>query len=458
MSWGVVCLDFVVHELTLFAAAIFLIFGAGDLAIDLIWIGRSLWRRLTIYRRYQRTTFASLGVPAQPGRIVVFVPAWDESKVIAPMLSSAIDALGTGDWRIYVGTYPNDAATLAAVAGFGPRVRLVVNSRAGPTTKADNLNAMWRALLADEIDSGVRAKAVVLHDAEDKVHAGEYHLFDWMIERFDMVQLPVRPLPDSRSRWVGGHYLDEFADAHVKNIVVREALGAGIPSAGVGCAISRAMLGRIAAARGGNPFDADSLTEDYELGLRIRELGGRGAFVRLPMASRAETIAVHAHFPATLECAVRQKARWIAGIALSGWDRLGWHGGWVERWMRLHDRRALVAALALLAAYAAFVLNAGLIAYRVAGFAVPEPDPWLRAILTIAMGLLGWRLLMRAGIVTYVYGWREGLRAVPRTIVGNIIAMLAARRAVGVYLRMRREGVVRWDKTEHRFPVQGSAS
>ena len=120
-----------------------------------------------------------------------------------------------------------------------------------------------------------RVKAVVLHDAEDVVHSGELRVFNTLVERFALVQLPVLPLVDQASRWISGHYNDEFAEAHGKTIVVREALGAGIPSAGVGSAFSRDMLGAIADSRGGVPFDEDSLTEDYELGLRVNERGGR---------------------------------------------------------------------------------------------------------------------------------------------------------------------------------------
>src|SRR3546814_5780456 len=80
-----------------------------------------------------------------------------------------------------------------------------------------------------------------------------------------MVQLPVLPLADPQSRWIGGHYLDEFAESHGKDLVVREALGASVPSAGVGCAINRNMMDRIVAMNGGRPFDEASITEDYEL-------------------------------------------------------------------------------------------------------------------------------------------------------------------------------------------------
>lgn len=443
--------DLVARELMLFAAVGFLVGGISDLALDLIWIGRSLWRRATIYRSYARVTTKTLPEAGKPGRIAIFVPAWDEGPVIGPMLAHALATLDGRDARIYVGVYPNDPATLAAVRGIAA-VRIVICDRPGPTTKADCLNALWRALLDDEAREGRAVKAVVLHDAEDVLHSAEHRIFDRMIERFDLVQLPVLPLIDPQSRWVGGHYLDEFAEAHGKMLTVREALGAAVPSAGVGCAISRAMLGRIADLRGGLPFDADSLTEDYELGLRVAELGGRSAFVRLP--GERGVVAVRAHFPGTLDAAVRQKARWIAGIALSGWDRLGWRGGFAERWMRLHDRRALLAAAVLLAAYTALLVNGAVgTASNLAGIPLtPLPDA-LATMLLVSAFLLFWRLFVRAFFTTRAYGWREGARSIPRALLANVIALMAARRAVTIYRRSRRDGVVRWDKTDHQFPA-----
>lgn len=440
------------RELILFAVAGFLIGGVDDLLIDLIWLGRTLWRRGFVYRRHARAAASSI-TPQCPGRIAVFVPAWQEDAVIAQMLARARDAWGDADYRIYVGVYPNDPATHAAVAPFeGRHVRTVVCPAPGPTTKADCLNALWRALQTDELSEG-RVKAVVLHDAEDFVHSAEIRIFDALAERFALVQLPVLPLVDPTSRWIAGHYNDEFAEAHGKTMVVREAIGAAIPSAGVGCAFSRAMLGAIAASRADGPFDADSLTEDYELGLRVAERNGRGVFVRLPGREGSGVVAVRAHFPATLEAAVRQKSRWIAGIALSGWDRLGWRGGFAESWMRLHDRRAMMGAIVLVAAYAALLLTPILmLGHSIAGVGMPEPTPLLRMLLTATAFLLFWRLGTRFVFVARVYGWREGLRSMPRVLIGNVIAIIAARRALWLYLRMRRDGIVRWDKTAHVFP------
>ncbi len=447
-------LSVVAYELTLFAAVGFLVGGLDDFIVDSLWIIRSVWRRLTIYRRNARTDATTLAQPAHPGRIVIFIAAWDEATVIGRMITYAVATFDHPDYRIYIGCYPNDRPTIAAVNSLRlPHVRVVVGDAPGPTTKADCLNTLWRALVQDEQAEGFRAKAIVLHDAEDIVHSAELRVFDTLIERFDLVQLPVLPLPDPESRWIGGHYSDEFAEAHGKTIVVREAIGAAIPAAGVGCAFSRALLAHIAERRGGAPFDRDSLTEDYEIGLRLADYGGRGAFVRLPGARQSAMVGVRAHFPATLETAVRQKSRWIVGIALAGWDRLGWRGGWAEGWMRLHDRRALIGAVVLLAGYAALVLTAGLWAgHALFATTAPTMTPMLETLLSISGLVLLWRLAMRCAFVTHAYGWREGLRAIPRAVIGNVIAIMAARRALGLYLRMRRDGVVRWDKTAHAFP------
>ena len=95
--------------------------------------------------------------------------------------------LGSGSaYRIYVGAYPNDNACIRAIrdgARGNPDCRLVLCSDAGPTTKADCLNRLWRAMAADELAAGFKVKAIVLHDAEDFVHRDELRIFDLLIER-----------------------------------------------------------------------------------------------------------------------------------------------------------------------------------------------------------------------------------------------------------------------------------
>lgn len=444
-------LDFAMREAALFAAVGFLLLGLNDLVVDLIWIGLVGWHRLT-GRSFASIKAETLPPPEAPGRMAVFTPVWDEAGVIGPMLRRTLATFDHGDYRIYVGCYPNDPATIAEVEAVrDDRVRLVIGPRAGPTTKADCLNRLWDAMLADEEAEGRTVKAVVLHDAEDLVHRTELGIFDRLIESFDLVQLPVRPLIDPGSRWVAGHYADEFAESHGKEMVVREAVGAALPSAGVGCAFSRAALARMAAASGSGPFDATSLTEDYELGLRLRAVGGRQAFVRL--TNGGTLVTTEEYFPATLKAAVVQKARWMTGIALSGWDRLGWAGGIAERWMRLRDRQSMLAAVLLAIGYASFAAWALLKVPQVLTDWAPAPIPeGLGMILQINLALLVWRLSLRFAFTARAYGWREGLRAIPRVLVSNVISMLAAWRALTRYRAIRKGAAAQWDKTAHAFP------
>lgn len=442
------------RELALFAAFGFLLGAIDTLAIDILWFRRMI-RREAGHSDAQRRVLADLPMPERPGRHAVFVPAWDEASVIAPMLESTVRRFAGQDYRLFVGCYPNDPETMAeigAVARDAANIRMVLCSKPGPTTKADCLNSLWKALKQEETLTDTRFKSVILHDAEDVVHPSEIALFDRLIEHHDLVQIPVIPLPHPRSRWIAGHYCDEFAESHGKDLVVRDHLGAGVPSAGVGCAIARDALGKLAEERGGNPFDADSLTEDYELGLSLAERGRNGTFVRCYDGGEEALIAVHAHFPATLGEAVRQKTRWVAGIALYGWERLGWHAGATDFWMRARDRSTILASMILLAAYLAAILGFGLlIAAATTAYTLPEMPLILSYILIANFWLLLWRLAVRACFTGICYGWREGLLAILRAVISNIIAMMAARRAMTHYVFARR-GRPEWDKTQHIFP------
>ncbi|HVF83669.1 MAG TPA: glycosyltransferase [Sphingomicrobium sp.] len=347
-------LERIASELALFAAVGFLLSALDDLLVDAIYFARKA--RQAISRRGQPIRDArDLPKPSKSGWMVVLVPAWDEAAVIAPMLRSTLERLNHRDFTLLVGHYRNDPATAAAIVTVDdPRVVAVQVPASGPTTKADCLNHLYTALVRLEAERRVSAKAVILHDAEDLVHPLELKVFDALIEQAALVQLPVVPLTDPASSWIAGHYCDEFAESHGKELVVREAVGAAVPLAGVGCAIARATLSALAAENGGKPFAVSSMTEDYEMGLRVGALGGRTIFVRLPKErGQPGVVASRGHFPSTLGTAVRQKARWLGGIAFAGWERLGWHGGWGERWFRMRDRKGPLAAVLLLAGYLA---------------------------------------------------------------------------------------------------------
>ncbi|MGO1303527.1 MAG: glycosyltransferase [Sphingomonas parapaucimobilis] len=208
----VTIVEIVARELLLFAAVGLLIGGVDDLLVDLLYFVRRL-----IKRSGTPIHSHSLPRPEQPGRMIVFTPAWDEAAVIGAMLSTALARFRHPDYRLYIGLYPNDPATIAAAADVAERddrVRLVIGPRDGPTTKADCLNTLWHALQRDMVAEGFQAKAIVLHDAEDVVHPDELAVFDSLIEERAVVQLPVLPLVVPGSRLVSGHYADEFAETN----------------------------------------------------------------------------------------------------------------------------------------------------------------------------------------------------------------------------------------------------
>ena len=438
------------YELMLFASFGILLIGLDDFFFDILWI---ITRKRGAALRATYLHDLCKGDRIE-GTLAIFVPAWQEAKVLPTMIQRTLSAWQGEDFRLYLGCYPNDAATLFAVSPLvaaDPRLRLVIGDADGPTTKGDNLNSLWAAMSIDEQAENIRFAGVVLHDAEDVVHPAELALYRGALAEHAMVQIPVVPLLGPGPQWVAGHYADEFAEAHGKDMVLRARLGAPLPSAGVGCALARNTLTFLALERDGAPFRADSLTEDYEMGILIGTHGLSSAFVAA-VDEGGERIVSRGPFPATIGGAVRQKSRWIVGIALAGWDHLGWRrpekGGWIARWMLWRDRRAPFAAMVLLAAYAALVVGAvGWVGHTLFGWQARPPGALLQWLLGMSAALLVWRLGLRGHFAARAYGWRQGLLAIPRALVANLIAMLAARKALADYWRMLRSGRVIWDKT-----------
>jgi adsorption protein B len=335
---------------------------------------------------------------------------------------------------------------------------MVINQQAGPTTKGACLNAIWRRHAQDGAAHLIRPGAVLLHDAEDVVDPAALAALDQALLIADYAQIPVIPLMGQGRHWIRRHYCDEFAESHSKELAVRAALGAPLPTAGVGCAFRVEVLERVVGTDG--PFPADSLTEDYELGLRLCAGGASAEFVRVATAD-GRTIASRGYFPDRISDAVRQKTRWLRGNALEGWQRIGWPhppGASVGRlivswWMLWRDRRAMLAAAAVLTGYAAVII--GLVALAIA-WVVNVPvtfgaeAAWL--ITAFNLLLLLWRLAMRGWFTGRVYGWRQGIMGILRQPVSNIILVMTAWRALLGHWRGLRGEALTWDKTQHHFP------
>lgn len=174
-----------------------------------------------------------------------------------------------------------------------------------------------------------------------------------------------------------------------------------------------------------------------------------GRFLRV-RSHDGRLIATRAYFPAQLNQAVRQKTRWMHGVALQGWDRLGWKGDLGGLWMQLRDRRGPLAAILLVVAYVLVaMITVGILLDALGIAEQAEPSPLLRALLIVNLAGFAWRFVARMLFTAREFGWGEGLLAIPRTFVSNIVAIMAGRRALATYIRTLRGAPIVWDKTEH---------
>lgn len=139
-------MDVVARELALFAGVGLLIGGLDDLLVDFAYfVVRAL-------RPRRRLTVA--GLPsAPPRRFALLVPAWREEEVIGAMLAAALARLRGADYRIFVGCYPNDPATIAAVRAVrDPRIECSwTGNREGGVAGIDRDEAGLGGLKAAEI-------------------------------------------------------------------------------------------------------------------------------------------------------------------------------------------------------------------------------------------------------------------------------------------------------------------
>ena len=401
-------------------------------------------------RRARHSARAALLRFNPPPRIAILVPCWQESDVIAQMLEHNLSMIDYGHYDFFVGAYPNDSATLHAVQAVQAkraRVHLAVCPHDGPTNKADCLNWTMQHLMLHEDRCHTRFDIVVVHDAEDMVHPSELRWLAAEMQDAEMVQVPVIALPTPFLNLTHGVYCDEFAESQAKDLPARVYLGGFLPSCGVGTGLTRDMIERIAKTGDNQIFHPGSLTEDYELGRRVQELGGRQRM--LPVRwERGRLMATREYFPREFWPAVKQRTRWITGIALQSWETNGWSGNWGRRYWWWRDRKGLIGnPLTALSNVCCF---AGLL-----GWQAPIDHMPFASQPLIAMGffLQIYRITIRMGYSARIYGPVFALGAPLRVLWGNAINLVATWRAIHQFVRAkRRHEPLRWVKTAHAYP------
>jgi bacteriophage N4 adsorption protein B len=423
-------------------AAWILLSGLDDLFIGIVSF-------LTRRRQPVRPPQAELE-HAPERRIAIFVALWHEHKVTGQMLDRTVSTVRYQNYDMFIGVYPNDTLTVRAVseaASRHPRVHVAMLPHDGPTSKGDNLNWIHRRMQEYECEHGVEFDVIVTHDAEDLIHPESLRLINWYSADYAMVQIPVLALPTPAHEFTHGLYCDEFAEYQLKDIPVRQILGGFLPSNGVGCGFERKALERLAESRGGRIFDPDSLTEDYENGFRLHQLGYRQIFVPVQFDA-GEPIATREYFPRMRRAAVRQRSRWIAGIALQGWERLGWRAPWLQRYWFWRDRKGVVGSL--LAPVANLTFAYGLVHWQ----PLVQGAPWMAWIYGATLLNSVFQISMRMYCVSRIYGWRFAALSPLRAFWSNGVNFHATVKAISQFTAARyRRQTLRWQKTEHSFPV-----
>ena len=458
-------------------ALLMFILGLDDLFIDLVYWGRRLIRRWRIYEKFERADEERLyAIPEKP--LAIMVPAWNEVGVVGEMARLAASTIDYENYQIFVGTYPNDGETQAdvdAVCQHYPNVHKVVCARPGPTSKADCLNNIIDAILRFENEAKIQFAGFILHDAEDVISPMELRLYNYLLPNKDLIQIPVYPYAPEWKGFTAGHYVDEFAENHGKDVIVREALTGQVPSAGVGTCFSRKAISALLEDGDGIAFDVQSLTEDYDIGFRLKQKGMKCIFARYSVSNPklaleqpwvfgmnrefSQVICVREHFPRDLQHAIRQKSRWIVGIVFQGTKNLGWSRKGLLNYFLWRDRRGLIAYML------SFLVNLLLAVLMVMWLVtVISPESWRypsilsdSSLLPVLLWLNGFmllnRLFQRGWFVTRYYGLGEGLLSAPRMMWSNFVNFFANLRALKQVMEMGDSRRVAWDKTTHEFPA-----
>ena len=231
---------------------VYLISGLDDLFVDLLFFIMKVVQWLGGDSQHHQPSLEEMAEkPEQP--FALMFPAWQEADVIRRALLNTISNIDYRNFHVFVGTYVNDPETqreVEEVMRHHANVTQLIVPHPGPTCKADCLNWLVRGIREYQEQHGIRFAGVILHDAEDVVDTLSLKLFNCLMPEWDLVQIPIISLQRPWWSLIGGHYMDEFAEAHCKEMHVREWFAGIVPGAGVGTGYSMRALEAAAAGDG----------------------------------------------------------------------------------------------------------------------------------------------------------------------------------------------------------------
>lgn len=431
------------------------LFTLDDLFIDAV----AVVRRLKPQRLSRSELETMTRLPQK--RIAIMIANWKEYEVIGPMIRGNLRGLKYDNFTFFLGVYPNDRETWTEAnkvqSRYPDKVKVVINSRPGPTSKGQMLNEIaWQIFATENSDQGDPYDLFLMQDSEDVLHPYSLALINQAAQKADFVQIPVFSFDVPKSSLVAGIYIDEFAESHTKDLLVRQSLGAAIPSAGVGTAISRQLMNKMMLSQEGDFLKHDTLTEDYHLGIMTKPLGFRSHFACVQIENSEgewEFIATREFFPAKFMASIRQKSRWTLGIAYQGFQNLKWQGDLVDRYFLLRDRRAPFNSLLVVLSLTVLM---GLFSYSSLHGSLPSGlDNVFFKGLVIANALnMVLRLIQRMRAVHLVNNLSHAAMVPVRWLLANIVNVGASYKAHTTFQKSLITGErPAWVKTDHQLPA-----
>ncbi|MGO9486749.1 MAG: glycosyl transferase family protein [Rhodomicrobium sp.] len=383
----------------------------------------------------------------------VFVANWHEEDVLGRMVEGNLARIQIPAVKLYLGVYPNDTGTLNVAqelaAKHPDRVKVIVNTLPGPTSKGQMLNEMFRQVFSSEN----APELVVLHDSEDIIDPRTFEVYTAYARDCDFIQVPVFSLNSLNRSMVAATYMDEFAERHTREMVVRHAVGATIPSAGVGTCMTKKLIAHFVKSRG-YVLMTGCVTEDYILGVEAKRAGFKSAFAAISADEKRglDFVATREFFPKSLSASIKQKTRWVYGINFEAMHKLGWQGDAWDVYFFFRDRKGIITnflppvSFVLLLLLASDAIDLG------------ELPGGLGTVfevsLTLNLAALVTRYLIRVASFHQVYGIYDWLGVALRWPVALYINMMAVWRAWKTYTgesAFATKPIV-WSKTVHELP------
>jgi bacteriophage N4 adsorption protein B len=386
-------------------------------------------------------------------KTAVFVANWHEEHVLGKMVEGNLARIQAPEVSFFLGVYPNDTATVRVAkeleAKHPDRVRVIINTLPGPTSKGQMLNEMFSQVF----DSDDCPDMAVLHDSEDVIDPRTFQIYAAYAREYDYVQVPVFSLNRGKGAHVASTYMDEFAERHTREMIVRDAVGACIPSAGVGTCMTKKLLKHFLRTRG-QVLMSGTVTEDYILGVEVKREGFKCAFAAVSANADEglDFVATREFFPKTLAASIKQKARWVYGINFEAMCRLGWKGGPWDFYFFVRDRKGLFTNF--LPPLSLLLLGLFVLGYLDLSEMPPSLEPvfvlsmWANLIALIV------RYIVRVTACRKVYGMFDWFGVAVRWPVALYINMVAVFRAWKAYLgesEFATKPIV-WSKTVHELP------